>query len=344
MGVITCLLLKHIKLKKIPILESTILFVFAWLSFVFTEQIGLSGIAAALFCGIVDAHYSFNNLSKRSKIMTKDCIHLISYISETFVFVYLGLATFTFTHFFRADVIIFSLIICLIGRAIHIFPLSALINHFRKEERKLPKRKQFIIFYSGLRGAVAFCLSLYLQTPEGHVIMTSTLAIIFFTVFIFGGSTKFFLKKFKLTNKIENNDSKKGNHIDMSDDNELEYDVDSHENEYLNQNEIEKNLHSNKLDDKSGDNFDNSVHKWILFDRKYIKPFLTRRKKMEKGVTIHNSSSNPERDLINQSEDSELLDIQESIPKNEKNDISRIENKTLQTNSDVDSIVSEIEK
>ena len=54
----------------------------------------------------------------------------------------------------------------------------------------------YVIFLSGLRGAVAFALVLHLQMDDEkrHVLITSTLIIIMFTILCLGGSTLPLLK------------------------------------------------------------------------------------------------------------------------------------------------------
>ena len=78
---------------------------------------------------------------------------------------------------------------CLLGRACNIFPLSILLNYFR--EHKITKKMQFVMWFSGLRGAIAFALALNLDLPEEtrHVIVTSTLILVLFTTLVLGGST-----------------------------------------------------------------------------------------------------------------------------------------------------------
>lgn len=51
---------------------------------------------------------------------------------------------------------------------------------------------QFIMWFSGLRGAIAFALSLHMdigKEEKRQVLVTTTLIIILFTVLILGGST-----------------------------------------------------------------------------------------------------------------------------------------------------------
>jgi sodium/hydrogen exchanger 8 len=76
----------------------------------------------------------------------------------------------------------------LASRACSIFPLSFLLNYFR--EHQITKKMQFIMWFSGLRGAIAFALSLNLNIDDEvrHIIVTSTLILVLFTTLILGGS------------------------------------------------------------------------------------------------------------------------------------------------------------
>ncbi|KAJ3450870.1 sodium/hydrogen exchanger [Anaeramoeba flamelloides] len=200
-GFLTSLLFKHTQIKDFPLLESTVTFLIAWMSFFLAEAIGLSGIASILFCGIIDAHYTFNNLSEHSQKLTKEWIHLTAYVSESFIFIYLGFAAFSFTHLFKWKLILFSLLLCLLSRFFNVYPLVWINNIFKESKNRIMSKEKFVLWFAGLRGAIAFALSLILTDEHGRILMTTTLTIVFFTVFILGGFTNPLLKKFDLAFK-----------------------------------------------------------------------------------------------------------------------------------------------
>merc|ERR1712142_497190 len=103
----------------------------------------------------------------------------LAFLAETAVFAYLGLAIFSFSHDVRPAFVVWTIILCLIGRAANIFPLSLIMR------------------FSGLRGAIAYALCLHteLESEEKrHVLVTTTLIIVLFTILFFGGSTMPLLK------------------------------------------------------------------------------------------------------------------------------------------------------
>lgn len=171
------------------------MFIFAYAPYGLAEGLQLSGIMAILFCGIVMSHYTHFNLSPVSQITIQHLFRTAAFVAETCVFAYLGMSIFSYDHQFEAPFIIWSIVLILVGRAVNIFPLSFILNYFR--ETKITRQNQLIMWFSGLRGAIAFALALNLdgfEEDKRRLLVTTTLVIVLFTLLGLGGSTLPLLK------------------------------------------------------------------------------------------------------------------------------------------------------
>lgn len=216
-ALISALLLKHVDLRKHPSLEFAMMLMFTYAPYVLAEGIHLSGIMAILFCGIVMSHYTHFNLSTVTQITMQQTMRTLSFIAETCVFAYLGLAIFSFKHQVELSFVIWSIVLCLIGRACNIFPLAFLVNKFR--EHKITNKMQFIMWFSGLRGAISYALSLHLDLPNDEtrrVLITTTLIIVLFTTLFFGGSTMPLLKYLKPGKKRRSRSGRNANSVTVA--------------------------------------------------------------------------------------------------------------------------------
>jgi len=168
----------------------------AFLPYGIAEALGLSGICAVLFGGVMTDYYTFWQLSEQSQETTRHTVKTLSYLSELFVFIYLGMSFFLETaHEFRAGFVIATLALCFVARAVSVFPLAFLLNMGRKH--KLPLKHQVVLWYSGLRGPVAYALSVAGTASGGEasrIIVTATIFIVAFTTLLLGGMAYPFLK------------------------------------------------------------------------------------------------------------------------------------------------------
>lgn len=281
-ALISALLLKHVDLRKHPSLEFAMMLSFTYGPYVLAEGIHLSGIMAILFCGIVMSHYTHFNLSTVTQITMQQTMRTLAFIAETCVFAYLGLAIFSFQHKCEISFVIWSIILCLIGRAVNIFPLSYMVNKFR--EHKITNKMQFIMWFSGLRGAISYALSLHLELSSEetrHVIITTTLIIVLFTTMFFGGSTMPLLKYLSAGKRSKSSNAsslsastsgakrrrsrlRQSNSISLSKTREWGQAIDSE--------------HLSELTEEEEIGFAASrLNGFAYLDRKYLRPFFTRR-------------------------------------------------------------------
>merc|ERR1712098_284205 len=79
-------------------------------------------------------------------------------VLEGVVFISVGMSVLADrNHDFNFGFIAIAICACLLGRAVNTFPLSAGLNLVRK--RKITAKTQFVMFFAGLRGAIAYALS-----------------------------------------------------------------------------------------------------------------------------------------------------------------------------------------
>ncbi|XP_056625700.1 sodium/hydrogen exchanger 6a [Triplophysa dalaica] len=188
-GVVTALVTKFTKLRDLPLLETALFFLMSWSTFLLAEACGFTGVVAVLFCGMTQAHYTFNNLSPESQDRTKQLFELLNFLAENFIFSYMGLTLFTFqNHVFNPIFILAAFLAVFLGRAANIYPLSFLLNLGRRH--KITSNFQHMMMFAGLRGAMTFALSIRdTATYARQMMFSTTLLVVFFTVWFCGGGT-----------------------------------------------------------------------------------------------------------------------------------------------------------
>ncbi|EDQ89848.1 uncharacterized protein MONBRDRAFT_16608, partial [Monosiga brevicollis MX1] len=188
-GMISSIFFKFSNIRAFPLLESAVFVIFSYCSFLFGEGFGLSGVVSILFCGISQAHYTYPTLSHEARARTRQLFELINFLAENFLFSYVGLNVFTYR--WDAGFITYALFTVLLSRAVEVLLLSALANRFvRKPTHKISWSYQGILWWAGLRGAIAFALAIRNTTTTAQQMMLSTtLVIVIVTVLCFGGTT-----------------------------------------------------------------------------------------------------------------------------------------------------------
>ncbi|XP_067216189.1 sodium/hydrogen exchanger 7 isoform X5 [Linepithema humile] len=198
MGCITALLTKFTRVRDFPLLESALFVLMSYSTFLIAEAADLTGVVAVLFCGICQAHYTYNNLSLDSRQRTKQLFELLNFLAENFIFSYIGVSMFTFPkHHFDPGFIFAGFLCALLGRAANVYPLSFILNLARKP--KISLNYQHMLFFAGLRGAMSFALAIRNTVSDARqAMLTTTSLIVILTVILQGGATTQFLSWFNI--------------------------------------------------------------------------------------------------------------------------------------------------
>lgn len=115
--------LKRLKVLKLNRVQEVCLIVFfAFITYSFTEIIGLSPIVSLLFTGVFMAQYTFFNLSFQAREESSVVTKMLSTTAEGFVFVYMGLTVFYyFSRAFSMSFFLWEFFILLLSRIIMVF-------------------------------------------------------------------------------------------------------------------------------------------------------------------------------------------------------------------------------
>jgi len=159
--------------------------------------------------------------------------------------------------------IFFSILFIGIARAANVFACAYLVNLVRPAHRQIPLKHQKALWYSGLRGAMAFALALQSvhDLPEGHgqTIFSATTAIVVLTVLLIGGSTGTMLEALQVVGESHDGplgESFEGGH---------RYIAPSYDGESSSGNRLKMKLKE----------FHKSTASFTALDRNYLTPFFT---------------------------------------------------------------------
>lgn len=134
-----------------------------YLTYLMAQGLKLSGIVAILINGIILATYANSSLTETSLETVRKSWHGMAYTFETAVFLFLGLGMFGFDHPYGSVPPMF--LVCffanlLLARAANILITTWIVNCGRSRESSIKPRFQFVMWISGLRGAMAYALAL----------------------------------------------------------------------------------------------------------------------------------------------------------------------------------------
>jgi CPA1 family monovalent cation:H+ antiporter len=171
------------------LVETTLTAVAAYGSFLLAESFHLSGVLATVAAGLVMGNLGVlrededrNALSSQGREFVVAFWEFAAFIANSLVFLLIGLrvAGVVFGEGSWATVLV-AILLVLAGRAVTVYPLSLL---FAKSRWAISLREQHILWWGGLRGALALALALSLpvSVPFNNEIIVAAFGVVTFSV------------------------------------------------------------------------------------------------------------------------------------------------------------------
>lgn len=160
--------------------------VVAYGSFLIAEDLHVSGVLSTLIAGILVGNFGLPYAySDKGRAFIMDFWEFMAFIANSIIFLLIGARE--AGHLLVSNIlpIIIAILVVTLGRAIAIYPLSAL---FGRSALKIERNHQHILFWGGLRGALALALALGLP-PEMEYreqIITAAFGVVAFSIFVQG--------------------------------------------------------------------------------------------------------------------------------------------------------------
>ncbi|HLK67375.1 MAG TPA: sodium:proton antiporter [Bryobacteraceae bacterium] len=167
------------------LVEITFTTVAAYGSFLLAEHFHLSGVLATLTAGLMLRNLrALGSISGRGQEAVEDFWTYAAFVANSLVFLLIGMreATQKLNFVWLPSI---AILLVLLGRAAAVYPCCAL---FRRTRLSVSMRHQHILFWGGLRGALALALALGLppEMPMREAIISVSFAIAVFSVFVQG--------------------------------------------------------------------------------------------------------------------------------------------------------------
>jgi CPA1 family monovalent cation:H+ antiporter len=168
------------------LVEITFTTLAAYGSFFVAEHYHCSGVLAALTAGLVVGNFrSSGSISAAGRHALGPFWEYLAFVSNSLIFLLIG-AQEAQQHFQGLWVpVVLAIVLVTLGRAVAIYPLCAV---FARSRLKVDPRHQHVLFWGGLRGALALALALSLpdDLPHQNAIIAITFAVVAFSVFVQG--------------------------------------------------------------------------------------------------------------------------------------------------------------
>ena len=176
------------------LVELTFTTVAAYGSFLIADQLGCSGVFATITAGLILGNSGPGALSAQGSEAVDAFWEYAAFVANSLVFLLIGMQEATQNFLAAWAVSLIAIAAVLAGRAASVYPISLC---FARTKLKIRMRHQHVLFWGGLRGALALALALGLpkELPDRPAMITVSFAVVAFSVFVQGLTMPRFLRR-----------------------------------------------------------------------------------------------------------------------------------------------------
>jgi CPA1 family monovalent cation:H+ antiporter len=178
------------------LVEITFTTVAAYGSFLLAEHLHLSGVLATLVAGLMLGNFrAWPWITDAGREAVQAFWDYAAFVANSLVFLLIGMRVGR-QHFLGGWLpILLAILLVTLSRAVAVYPCCSL---FARSALRVSKAHQHILFWGGLRGALALALALALppELPQRESIISVSFAVVAFSIFVQGLTMKPLLRKF----------------------------------------------------------------------------------------------------------------------------------------------------
>jgi monovalent cation:H+ antiporter, CPA1 family len=174
-----------------PLIELTISVVLAYGSYLVADFFGLSGVLATVTAAIILGNFGGRVLSAAGVDSIDTVWEFLAYLLTAIVFLLIGLAIPVERMLGSIGPIAWAIVGILVGRAVIVYGLlggTSRLAPIPGLEARMPGAWLHVLFWSGLRGAVAVAMALALpeDVPQRELLQEITFGVVLFTLLVQG--------------------------------------------------------------------------------------------------------------------------------------------------------------